>query len=163
MTATEWASLWAFVSLILFLALMVYLKVPGMLAKALDERAKDIQDQLAKATQLREEAQSLLAEYQRKRKEAEAEAEHIVASAKREAAMLADEAKRKTEEYVERRNQLSENKIKQAEADAINAVRSAAVDLAIAAAQKLSAEKVTGNVSNDLFKNAVEEVKVRLN
>ena len=163
MNATDWATFWAFASLVLFLALVVYLKVPGTIGKALDKRADDIKDQLAEASRLREEAQALLAEYQKKRKDAEAEAEAILASAKREASMLADEAKRKTEDYVARRNQLSEAKIKQAETDAINAVRSAAVDLAVAAAEKIAAQKATGATGDALFNEAVGEVRSRLN
>lgn len=163
MNATDWATLWALVSLLIFLGITIYLKVPGMISKALDKRAKDIQDQLSEAQRLREEAQALLSEYQRKRKEAEAEADQIVASAKREAAMMAEEAKRKTEEYVARRNQLSEQKIKQAETDAITAVRAAAVDLAVAAAQKIAAEKATGKTGEDLFRNALDQVRTRLN
>ncbi len=82
------ATFFAFVGLVLFLALVVYLKVPGMMAKSLDDRADQIRNELSEAKRLREEAQHLLAEYQRKRKEAEAEAAHIVAAAEREAEML---------------------------------------------------------------------------
>ena len=157
------ATFYAFVGLVLFLALIVYLKVPGMIAKALDARADEIRNELAEAKRLREEAQHLLAEYQRKRKEAEAEAAQIVASAEREAQALTAEAKQKTEEFVARRNALSEQKIKQAEADAVNAVRSAAVDLAIAAAEAVIAKKSDTNVQSDLFNRAVNDVKTRLN
>ena len=157
------ATFFAFVGLLLFFALIVYLKVPGMMAKALDERAEKISNELAEAKRLREEAQHLLAEYQRKRKDAEAEAASIVAAAEREAEMLTAEAKQKTEEYVTRRNALSEQKIKQAEADAINAVRSAAVDLAIAAAERVLASKTDAATGKALFDNAISEVKTRLN
>ena len=153
----------AFVGLILFLALVVYLKVPGMMAKSLDDRADQIRNELAEAKRLREEAQHLLAEYQRKRKEAEAEAAHIVASAEREAEMLTAEAKKKTEEFVTNRTAVSEQKIKQAEADAIKAVRSAAVDLAIAAAESVIAGKADTKVQTELFSNAVGQMKNRLN
>ncbi|MCC8931169.1 MULTISPECIES: F0F1 ATP synthase subunit B [Rhizobiaceae] len=157
------ATFWAFVGLILFLVLVAYLKVPGMMAKALDERADKIRDELAEAKRLREEAQHVLAEYQRKRKEAEAEAASIVAAAEREAAALTAEAKQKTEEFVTRRNALSEQKIKQAETEAVNAVRAAAVDLAIAAAEKVLAKKADEGVQQTLFKASVAEVKSRLN
>lgn len=157
------ATFFAFVGLLLFLALVVYLKVPGMVAKSLDERADKIRGELAEAKRLREEAQHVLAEYQRKRKEAEADAASIVAAAEREAAMLTAEAKQKTEEFVTRRNALSEQKIKQAETDAVNAVRSAAVDLAIAAAESILAKKIDAAVQESLFKGAVGEVKSRLN
>jgi F-type H+-transporting ATPase subunit b len=163
MDATSLATLWAFVGLLIFLGVVAYVKVPGTIAKALDSRAEDISNQLADAKRLREEAQSLLAEYQRKRKEAEKEAEEIVETAKREAKSLAAEAKQKTEEYVARRNALSEAKIKQAEEDAIAAVRASAVDLAVSAAETVIAKKMTARSNGDLFKQAVEEVKTKLN
>ena len=157
------ATFYAFVGLVLFLVLIAYLKVPAMMGSALDQRAEKISNDLAEAKRLREEAQSLLAEYQRKRKEAEAEAASIVAIAQREAEALAAEAKQKTEEYVARRTALSEQKIKQAEADAINAVRSAAVDLAIGAAETVLAAKKDAEIGKSLFDKAVSEVKARLN
>ncbi|SIQ04498.1 F-type H+-transporting ATPase subunit b [Rhizobium sp. RU33A] len=157
------ASFFALVALVLFFVLLAYLKVPGMMGKALDERADKIRDELAEAKRLREEAQHLLAEYQRKRKEAEAEAAAIVAAAEREAAALTAEAKQKTEEFVARRNALSEQKIKQAETEAVNAVRAAAVDLAIAAAEKVLAKKSDEAVQQTLFKASIGEVKSRLN
>ncbi|CAN7190654.1 F0F1 ATP synthase subunit B [Rhizobium rhizogenes] len=153
----------AFVALLLFIGLVVYLKVPGMMAKSLDDRADQIRNELAEAKRLREEAQHLLAEYQRKRKEAEADAANIVAAAEREAEMLTTEARKKTEEFVANRTALSEQKIKQAEADAMKAVRSAAVDLAIAAAESVLAKKTGGKVQSELFNTAVSEVKTRLN
>ena len=157
------ASFFALVGLVLFFVLVAYIKVPGMLAKSLDERAQNIQDELAEAKRLREEAQHLLAEYQRKRKEAEAEAAGIVAAAEREAAALTEEAKQKTEEFVARRTALSEQKIKQAEDDAIGAVRAAAVDIAIAASEKLIAEKTTAAAKAKLFTATIGEVKSKLN
>ncbi len=157
------ATFFALVGLILFFVLLAYLKVPGMLAKSLDERAENIRNELAEAKRLREEAQQLLAEYQRKRKEAEADAAQIVAAAEREAAMLTEEAKQKTEEFVARRNALSEQKIRQAEADAIAAVRSAAVDLAIAAAEKVIASKADVGTQETLFKDSLGKVQSRLN
>ncbi|WP_320200816.1 F0F1 ATP synthase subunit B [Agrobacterium sp. rho-13.3] len=157
------ATFFALVGLVLFFVLIAYLKVPGMLAGSLDERAGNIKEELAEAKRLREEAQHLLAEYQRKRKEAEADAANIIASAEREAAALTADAKVKTEEFVARRNALSEQKIKQAEADAIGAVRAAAVDIAIAASEKLIAEKTTAAANAKLFKSAIGEVKSRMN
>jgi F-type H+-transporting ATPase subunit b len=157
------ATFFAFVGLVLFLALVVYLKVPGMMARSLDDRADQIRNELAEAKRLREEAQHLLAEYQRKRKEAEAEAAHIVAAAEREAEMLTAEAKKKTEEFVTNRTALSEQKIKQAEVEAMKAVRSAAVDLAIAAAETVLAKRADTKIQSELFGNAVGQVKTRLN
>jgi len=163
MDATMWAQIWSQVALVLFLALVVYLGAPKMIGKSLDDRAAKIKAELDAAKALREEAQSLLAEYQQKRKDAEAEAAQILAAAQREASALAADAKAKTEDYVARRTALSEQKIKAAESEAVNAVRAAAVDLAVAAAEKLIAAKVDAGADAALFKNSVNEVKTRLN
>ena len=154
---------WATVALFIFLGIVLYLKVPGMLSKSLDERANRIRNELEEARRLREEAQQLLAEYQRKRKEAEKEAADIVAAAKTEADMLREEAARKTEEYVARRTALAEQKIAQAEREAVNEVRSSAVDIAVEAARKLLGEKLDAKAGADLFKASLQEVKANLN
>ena len=157
------ATFWATVGLFIFLAIVIYAGVPGMVAKSLDARADKIRNELEEARRLREEAQQLLAEYQRKRKEAEQEAGDIVAAAKREATMLVAEAKKNTEDYVARRTVLAEQKIAQAERDAVNEVRSSAVDVAVAAAGRLLADRVDTKADAALFKSALDDVKTRLN
>jgi F-type H+-transporting ATPase subunit b len=157
------ATFWALVALIMFVAVILYMKVPGMISKSLDARADRIRNELEEARKLREEAQQLLAEFQRKRKEAEKDAADIVEAAKHEAELLVTEAKAKTEEYVARRAALAEQKISQAERDAINEVRSSAVDLAVEAARTLLASKVDVKADADLFKASLQQVKSKLN
>lgn len=157
------ATFWALIALVIFLGIVVYVKVPGTIAKSLDDRAGKIRSELEEARRLREEAQQLLAEYQRKRKEAEKEAGDIISAAQREAAMLLDEAHKKTEEYVARRATLAEQKIAQAEREAINEVRASAVDLAVEAARTLLANKIDAKAAGELFKTSVQDVKSKLN
>lgn len=157
------ATFWALVALIIFLAILAYLKVPAMVNEALDKRAERIKNELDEARRLREEAQQVLAEYQRKRKEAEQEAKELVAAAKREAKIIVSEAKAKTEDYVTRRTALAEQKIAQAEQDAVNEVRARAVDVAVAAAGEILASKVDGQVSKALFDDSLKAVKAKLN
>ena len=147
------ATFWALIGLIIFLGILAYVKVPATIAGALDKRADQIRNELEQANKLREEAQQLLAEYQRKRKEAESEAAGILSAAEKEAVILREEAKAKTEDYVTRRTAVAEQKIRQAETDAINEVRASAVDLAIAAAEKLIASKVDSKASGEFFKS----------
>ncbi|MBL4892948.1 MAG: F0F1 ATP synthase subunit B [Rhizobiaceae bacterium] len=156
------ATFWATVALFIFLAAMVYIKVPGMITKNLDDRADKIRGDLDEARRLREEAQELLAEYQRKRKEAEKEAEGIVAAAKREADALSLDAARKMEEFVERRTIIAEQKIAQAEAQALTEVRASAIDVAMAAAEQIIGNKVTGKTASDLISQGIADVKAKL-
>lgn len=157
------ATFWATVGLVIFLAVVVYFGAPGMLGRALDGRAERIKAELEEARHLREEAQQLLAEYQRKRKEAEREAGDIVAAAKREAEGIVADARQKTEEYVTRRTAMAEQKIAQAERDAVNEVRARAVDIAVEAAGRLLAGKVDQKLDAELFKASLKDVRGKLN
>jgi F-type H+-transporting ATPase subunit b len=157
------ATFWATVALLLFFALIIYLKVPGMMTKALDGRSEKIRNDLEDARRLREEAQQLLAEYQRKRKEAEQEAEEIIAAAKHEAEAMAKDAESKTDDYIVRRTAMADQKIAQAEGQALAEVRAAAVDLAVEAAETLIEKKMSGATGGSIFKSDIAELKARMN
>lgn len=148
---------WAFVGLVLFLALLVYFKVLQMAVQYLDARAKRIKDELDEALRLREEAQEVLAEYQRKHAEAEKDAQEIIAAAKHEVAAIIAESRAKAEEYVKNRNKLAEQKIAQAEADAVRMVSSAAIDLAVSTARTLIAKELDSDKANELIKESLCE------
>ncbi len=154
---------WVAVAFVGFIALLVYYKVPGMITKALDERADAIRTELDEARRLREEAQQLLADYQRKSREAEQEAASIVAQAKREAEALATETRKGLAETLERRTKLAEEKIARAEAQALGEVRSAAVDSAISAAERILKGKVTADVDARLVDQSIGDLKGKLN
>lgn len=157
------STFWALVGLVLFLGVIAYFKVPRMITKSLDDRSEGIRNELAEARRMREQASRLLADTQKKRRDAETEAEEIVAAAKREAENLSTEAERKTAEYVERRTALAEQKIGQAEAQAVAEVKAAAVDVATAAAAHLIGQKVSGRTQTEMFKSSLEEVRTRMN
>lgn len=155
-------SFWAFIGLILFFVLIAYLKAPAMMTKSLDQRSQRIRNELDEARELKEEAKRQLAEYQRRGREAEAEAKDIVAAAQREAEALVNEARAKSEDYVARRTQIAEQKIAQAEADAIAEVRAAAVNLAVDAATRVISERNSaGNAQ--MLDQSIAEVRRRLN
>lgn len=162
MDATALATLWATIALFIFLGIVVYLKVPATIAKSLDQRAAKIKSELGEAQRLRNEAQQLLAEYQRRRVEAEKEAGEILAAAKREAETLIGDAHKKSEEYVARRAALAEQKIGQAEREAVAEVRSIAVDVATEAARTVLAGKLDAETAGRLFTDSVKAVQAKL-
>lgn len=156
------AEFWVLVSFVLFIGLLVYLGVPGRVAAALDARAHRIAKELDEARKLREEAQGLLAEYERKRRDAEKEAEAIIAQAEEDAEAFAAETRRKFSEMIERRTRLAEDKIAQAEAQAVKEVRATAADLAVAAATRIIAEEVKGAKAAKLVDDSIAALQERL-
>ena len=157
------ATFWVGAAFILFVGILVYLKVPGMLTGALDERAKKISNDLDQARELREEAQVLLATYQRKQRDALKEAEEIIAHAKEEAMREAEQAEKKLEEAIARRQQAALNKIALAEAQAENEVRDTAIEIAIAAATAVVAQQVRGDRADTLVDTAIQDLRRHLN
>jgi len=157
------ATFWVGAAFVLFVGILVYLKVPGMLTGALDERAKKISDDLDQARELREEAQVLLATYQRKQRDALKEAEEIIAHAKEEAMREAEQAEKKLEEAIARRQQAALNKIALAEAQAENEVRDTAIEIAIAAATAVVAQQVRGDRADALVDTAIQDLRRHLN
>ncbi|WP_181699246.1 ATP F0F1 synthase subunit B [Chthonobacter albigriseus] len=157
------ATIWAFVGLVLFLVLIGALGVFGKIGGALDKRANDIANELEEAKRLRLEAQALLAEYQAKRKAAEAEAEEIVAGAKAEATRLAADAEVSLKDLIDRRTRATETKIAQAETQALAEVKTIAAEVAVQAATRLLAEKVKGDVAAGIIARGIDDVKTRMN
>jgi F-type H+-transporting ATPase subunit b len=157
------AEFWVAVAFFIFLGVLIYFETHKKVAKALDERRDRIKAELDEARRLKEEAQALLAQYQRKQEEAEREAQAIVAGAQAEAERLAGEAKTKMKDFVARRTKMAENKIAQAEAQALADVRAAAAEAAVAAAETILARSVRGKVADDLIAKGIDDLKGKLN
>jgi F-type H+-transporting ATPase subunit b len=154
---------WVAIGFILFVCLLVYLGAHRKLISSVDARQERIRSELDEAARLRREAEALLAEFERKGHEAEREAEAIIASAKSEAERHAAEAKLRMEDFVARRTKMAEEKIAQAEAQALADVRAAAADAAVAAAEKILTTAAKGQVAEDLLARGIEDVRNRFN
>jgi F-type H+-transporting ATPase subunit b len=154
---------WVAVSFFIFVGVLFYLGVHKKLTTALDARAAAIAKELDEARHLKEEAVKVLADYRRKQGETEREVEDIIRLAAKEAELLAAETRRSLHEQFERRTKLAEDKIGRAEADALRAVRSAAVDAAVAAAQIVIAQKLTPEVAGKLVSQGIDALKSKLN
>jgi F-type H+-transporting ATPase subunit b len=157
------AEFWVAVAFVVFLGGLIYLGAHEMLVKFIDQRRDRIKAELDEALRLKEEAQALLTQYQRKQREAEQEAAAIIAGATAEAERMMAEAKAKMEEFIARRGKMAETRIAQAEAQAVADVRAAAAEAAVSAAEKILTQIVKGEVADRLVVKGIEDVKTKLN
>src|SRR5580704_16737244 len=157
------AEFWVAVAFVVFLGALVYLGAHEVMVKFIDQRRDRIKAEPDEALRLKAEAQALLAQYQRKQREAEQEAAAIIAGATAEAERMMAEAKAKLEEFVARRNNMAETKIAQAEAQALADVRAASAEAAVAAAEKILTQIVKGEVADRLIVKGIDDVKTKLN
>ena len=156
-------TVWVGVGFVLFFALLGYLGVHRTVLAGIDARGEKIAAELNEAKRLREEAEALLASFESKRKQAEADAAAIVAQAKNDAERMAQEAETKLAEFVKRRTAQAEQKIAQAEAQAAADVRAAAADAAVVASEAILRQQTTGAAGDNFVRAGLSNLKGRLN
>lgn len=147
---------------LVFIGVLVYFKVPGMIGGMLDKRAEGIKSELDEAKSLREEAQALLASYERKSREVQDQADRIVAQAKEEAELAAVQARADLEKSITRRLAAAEEQIASAEGKAVRQVRDQAVSVAIAAAGDVIGSSMKAADRGKLVDEAIATVGAKL-
>lgn len=157
----ESPELWVAVAFVLFVVLAGKPIYRAIVAQ-LDARAARIKAELDEAARLRDEAQQLLTEYQRRQRDAVQEAQDILAHAKDEAARLQAEAMANLQATLARREKMALDKIGQAESQAVKEVRNEAVDIAVAAAERVLAKAVDDQRQAALIDQAIGELPAKL-
>lgn len=154
-------SFWTAMAFVIFVAGFGK-KIAVIVAGMLDERGTRIKNEIEEVTRLRAEAQDLLVEYQKKQRDAETEAKAIVEYAREEAARIAAEAKEALSAGLERREQLAEERIKQAETKAMDQVRALAVDVAIEATRSILADSLSDTKADKLVDDSIKDLSGKL-
>jgi len=152
---------WVAIAFIVFVGLMVW-KARKPVLDGIDARAERIKAELDEAQRLREEAQKALAEYKRKQRDAAKEAEELLASARHEADLLRKQAAEDLKATLARRERAALEKITQAEAQAIQDVRTQAVDIAMAATARLLSETVDPARDQAMVDQAIRDLGQKL-
>lgn len=150
------------IAFVLFIGVLLYLKVPKIITKALDDRAAAIRSEIDEARALQEEAKTVLASFERKRKEVKEQSESIVAAAKAEAETVAEQAKADLKVTIARRLAAAEDQIKSAQDAAVREVKEKAVAVAVAAAGDVIAKNMAAKDANALIDAAVKDVGAKL-
>ena len=152
---------WVLIAALIALA-VIWKPAKRSLIGGLDARAQRIRGELDEARNLRNEAQRMLAEYQRRQRDATGEAERILEHARAEAERIAREGARALDLALERRRRLAEERIAQAQAAAVAEIRELAVDIAIAAAREVIVEELDEHRAGALIDGAIAALPQQL-
>ena len=150
------------IAFLVFIGILLYFKVPALVGGMLDKRADNIKSELDEAKALREEAQSLLASYERKQKEVQEQSARIVAAAKEEATNAATAAKEDIAKSITRRLAAAEEQIANAEASAVKEVRDQAIAVAIGAAKDVIAKQMDAKSAGAMIDDSIATVADKL-
>lgn len=146
------------IGFVIFIGILIYYRVPGMLTRRLDQRSVQIRSEIDEARALREEAQSLLASYERRQKEVKLQADDIVAAARVDAEKAAEASKEDIRRSVARRLKTAIEQIEAAEQAAVRQVRDRAVSVAIAAAAEVMRNNIDDQEADRLIDASIEDV-----
>lgn len=153
---------WVLVAFLIVMGIAVYAGVPRLMKSFFANRAETIRNQIDEARSMREEAQRLLADFEKRQKEAEVEAEGIIEQARKDAKLMATEARAKMEDQMARRRKAAEDRIARAEAQAITEIRGRTADLAVAAARDIISQRMEGAAQTKLIDDAINDVGKKL-
>lgn len=153
--------LWLLISLIILFA-VVFRPLKRTVLGGLDGHAEKVRSELEEAKRLREEAQSLLAEQQRRLASGEDQTRAIVQQAEAEARRQTERHREELEAALRRRTELAEARIAQEEARAIQELRVHAATLAVRTTERLLAEQLDGEKAGAMVDRAIQEVGRKL-
>ena len=150
------------IAFLVFVGILVWKNVPGLLARVLDDRAQMIRNDLDEARLLREEAKALLATYEARQKEVQEQSLRIIAAAKDEALAAAAQAKQDLHASIGRRMAAAEDQIESAVKSAERAVRDQAITVSIAVAGQVLAKQMTAEGATASIDAAIAQVAAKL-
>lgn len=151
-------TVWVAVSFIIFVV-AAFRPVSKAITAALDSRADRIQKELNEALRLKEEAQSLLATYQRRQSEIEGEALKIIERAQEESKRIAQSLEEELEDKLNRRIEAGMQRIANYEANVLQEIRNNTVDVAIETVNSLLAEYAQQHSADDTVDYAIDGMR----
>lgn len=154
---------WEWLGLLAVIAIFLYQRVPAFIANALDRRAQAIAKELESVKRLREEAETVLLNYRERAQSAGNEAATILSETRAETARFTEEARAQMQAQIERRARQAQERIAQAEANAMTEIRAVAADTAVAAARKLIATRLGEQKAAALITESINELLAKLN
>jgi F-type H+-transporting ATPase subunit b len=130
----------------------------GPIQKIIDERRQRIRESIDEADRAREEARKLVEEHRQLIGQAKSEAEGILADARSVAEAQRERAKEEVEADRERRLEETRRQIEAETQRALQQIRSEVADLALVAAEKVTAGALDGQSQRRLIDDAVRDL-----
>lgn len=154
-------NVWVLISFLIFAGIFVRYAWHIVLGK-LDGRIAEIKRDIETAESLRVEAQELLAQYQRKQRDAAREAETIVAHARNTAMQIRAEAETSLKDAMARREEQMQERLKRMEEKAMNDIRAYAAELAVRATREIIASEMDEKTSATMVDQSIKAVSGKL-
>lgn len=159
---THDTSLWVGISFVIFV-FIAYKVGRKSVVGTIDSKIEEVKSEIETAERLSVEAQELLAQYQRKQRDAEKEAKEILKKAQAQAKTLSKNAAAELEELMERREAQLTERLRRLEENAISDIKNHAADLAVAATTEMIIQTLDEKTNASLNEDTIKTLSKHLN
>tara|TARA_B100001996_G_C18604059_1_gene571085 strand:- start:46 stop:543 length:498 start_codon:yes stop_codon:yes gene_type:complete len=156
------ATFWVAISFFIFIAALVYLKVPNKINLSLIGKISEIKKELNEAEKLKQEAKIILSDYEKKIDKSTLESKNIIDSAKKESEKNIIESTKKFHLIIEERKKNADQKIIQMKENALKDIKKASVVIAIKAVKNLIENSIDKNKIENYYNKSLQQAKTAI-
>ena len=156
------ATFWVAIAFFIFIGGLIYLKVPQKVNSSLSEKINLIKKELKEAEKLKNEAKSLLSDYENKMDKSKKESRLIIELAKKESEKNILEKTKKFHELIENKKISTQTKITQMKENALKEIRNISIKISIESVENIIKNSIDKNKLDKLYISSLEEVKKSL-
>ena len=153
------STFWVAVSFFIFIAGLVYLKVPQKVNNSIDMQIDKIKKELDEAEKLKVEAKNLLSDYENKIDKSKKEAQDIISMAKKDSEKNILDKTKKFHELLEERKKSAEQKIIQMKENALKDIKNISIKVSIEAVEHLIKNSIDKNKIEKIYGESLDQVK----
>ena len=156
------ATFWVAISFFIFLACLIYLKIPQKINSSLTNQIDEIKKELDNAEKLKIEAKNLLSDYENKIDKSKKETKEIITAAKKENEKNILEKTEKFHQIMEDRKKNIEQKIVQMKENAIKDIKNISIQISIKTVENLIKNSIDKEKLEKIHLKSIKETKIAL-
>ena len=147
------------ISFLIFVGVLIYFKVPSIIAKFLDKRSDDIKNEIEKASEILEEAKKILSSIEADHIKTTETIEQMVITTKHRAKDEEEKAKKHIEELMKNKLTSAEGQVKSNERKIIEEIEQRAIDLSVEKVRVILSKSLSADDYERYFTSSIKSVE----
>jgi len=156
------ATFWVTISFLIFLAILIYFRIPQKVMEVLEQNISNIKNQINEAEKLKEDAKNILIEHEEKISNSKNEVRKLISKASEDAEKNVIKTNERFHNFMENRKKSAEERIRQLKNQAEKDIKNAAVKIAIESVEKLVKNSLDKSKLDKIYSSSIEETKLAL-
>ena len=147
------------ISFLIFVGVLIYFKVPSIIAKFLDKRSDDIKNEIERASEILEEAKQILSSIEADHIKTTETIEQMVIATRDRARDEEEKAKKHIEELMKNKLTSAEGQVKSNERKIIEEIEQRAIDLSVEKVRVKLSKSLSADEYERYFTSSIKSVE----